>query len=534
MSIFTTNVSKNGKDVRAYLIESDTEECPTSESDEALSKSLGITDKNSVLSQKIRGYDVYKRSIDPSILASRVQRSPELGPCVEAMAANVVGYGWRLVTKPGIQNLDHLKSKITEEFYRLDTALRAMNRKEGLQEVLKRIVIDMELTGSRFLEIVRSKTGIPIRMNHLPAPLMLMGRSKSRTKVNWKIVAPRVTNGEVQDFEVEELPEESVKFPVYFAKTGSSSNRKYIPFRSFGDTKSGRKAWNEVIFQKIYVDDYVYGLPRWSGAWLPLEGAYKAEQINFNTFKNNCVPNLAIMASGGKVSKGTLKRIQEFMNKVVRGSDSYSRVLLLETETAAEWYQSASQVKLHIERLKDEQHDDQLFQNYDKNSAAKVRRSFRMSSIFLGYDEQFTRATADAARRLVDEQVFSVERTKIESIFNDQLFPEMGVKYHLFRLNSPSVTDNEGLARIANLLERTGGVTPDIARMIVEKILNVELPFKDVEGFDKDKPYTLQLATQGMIGGQDVTQSDNADDGVAKRLMKQLSELESILLDGQK
>lgn len=508
--VYETFVSDGGSDVRCILIEPD---------DEAIEKALMVQPAGTTT--KDGNFIRFNRELDPNVLGSALTRSTELGPCVEAMTANTVGYGWRVISRADLHNVPNLRERIEEEQAKASVALKNMNRKEGLQRVLEKYVMDNEIYGSQFLEVTRSPTGIPVRLAHLPSNIMEIGQKQRRVEKNWPAIVPVIRGGEIVDYRVEEIEPEQVLFNVFWAKRG---NQKQF-FREFGDPQY--KNSTEVIWNYIYRGDYIYGYPRWIGAWLPLEGGYAAEKINYNTFKNNCVPNLAILVSGGKVSKQTINRIKEFINKSIRGGDSYSRVLIIEAETSAEWYQTNSQAKVAIEKLKEEQHDDQLFQNYDLNTRGKIRRSFRMSSIFIGYDEQFTRATADAARRLVDEQVFQIERQRIESIFNDRLFPEMGIVYNLFKLNSPAITDNEAMARIANLLERTGAMTPAIARKIAERIFNEELPFIQTENFDIDRPFTLQLAELSQLGGIDPNQRAQPPEGVAKR--SQFEELEKIL-----
>lgn len=116
----------------------------------------------------------------------------------------------------------------------------------------------------------------------------------------------------------------------------------------------------------------------------------------------------------------------------------------------------------------------------------------------------YTRSTAEASRRLADEQIFSPERFIWDEMINRLFFPDMGVIYHKYKTNTPNTTDNEQLVRILQGAEKTGGMTPRIARIMLEDILGTSLPsFKpynegdsedNPDAFDPDVPFSLTMA----------------------------------------
>ena len=115
------------------------------------------------------------------------------------------------------------------------------------------------------------------------------------------------------------------------------------------------------------------------------------------------------------------------------------------------------------------------------------------SVIFVGKTDDYTRTTAEASRVLADEQVFSPERMSWDDFMNRILFPEMGIIYHCYKSNSPNTTDNQQLVKILGGAEKTGGMTPEIAREILEDILSKELPPISDE-FPADVPFSLTMA----------------------------------------
>jgi len=233
-------------------------------------------------------------------------------------------------------------------------------------------------------------------------------------------------------------------------------------------------------------------MPRYIGNLLSIFGDRAAEEINFITFKNNNIPSMVIAVSNGQLTEATIDRVKEFVESQIQGSDNYSKFLLLEAEGAEEG-EDGSQVKMEIKPLVSEQHKDALFQEYSKNNQDKIRRLWRLPPIFVGRSDDYTRATAESSRRLADEQIFAPERDEFDAFINRQIFPSMGIMYHKFKSNSPNTTDNTQLVKILASAEKTGGMSPKIGRLILEDVLNSELPgFPDE--FDPDVPFSLTMA----------------------------------------
>jgi PBSX family phage portal protein len=125
------------------------------------------------------------------------------------------------------------------------------------------------------------------------------------------------------------------------------------------------------------------------------------------------------------------------------------------------------------------------------NGTLVTRRNGRV--LVSGNSDDYTRATAESSRRLADEQIFAPERDEFDSIINRRIFPDMGIIYHRFKSNSPNTTDNTELVKILAGAEKTGGMTPRIARLMLEDILGIELP-DFPKDFDPDQPFSLVMA----------------------------------------
>jgi capsid portal protein len=254
------------------------------------------------------------------------------------------------------------------------------------------------------------------------------------------------------------------------------------------------KRANEVVHFRIYSPRSPYGIPRYIGALLTIFGDRKAEEINYVTFRNNQVPSLAILVSNGALTDDSIDRIEEFVKSQIQGQDNFSKILILEAESSSDDEgEDSGNVRIAMEPLTKSQIQDALFQEYSKSNQDKVRRAWRLPPILIGKSEDYTRSTADTSRRLADEQIFEPERQEFDSFVNRRLFPAMGIVFHKFKSNSPNTTDNAELVKILSGSEKTGGMTPRIARMILEDVLGQELPEFPAD-FPADSPFSLLMA----------------------------------------
>jgi len=271
------------------------------------------------------------------------------------------------------------------------------------------------------------------------------------------------------------------------------------------------KRANELVHLKIYSPRSPYGLPRYVGAMLSIYGDRASEEINYITIQNNNIPSMALMVSNGQITQGSIDRISEFVESQIQGSDNYSKFLLLEAEPAEVEGEEPGQVKFEIKPLTQVQHKDALFQEYSAKNQDRVRRQFRLPPLLIGKADDYTRTTAETSRRLADEQIFAPERDEFDSLINRVIFPHMDVLYHKFKSNSPNTTDNTELVKILAGAEKTGGMTPRIARVMLEDILGIELP-PFPEDFPADRPFseTMAQAVKNLGQPSEVGQSVTA------------------------
>jgi PBSX family phage portal protein len=475
-------------------------------------------------------------------LAMLPEYNSELRPCVEAMEVNIDGYGHRLVSRlkaePSVTDQD-MRSKRTRskakkgekekappkkdpELEALETEAktelaRVTNffqycTEESFPEFRRKLRGDLELTGNAYFEVLRTTTDEIAGFAHVPSYQIRLGRADEdallvdtkvceidaegavaiKTIKQWKRFRRFVQSRAIHTRGMALIGADKVRWYKSFGDP-RPVHKETGDYESEGQPIPENKRASELVHFRLFSARSPYGLPRFIGNLLAIYGDRASEEINFITFRNNNIPSMAVLVSNGQLTQGTIERLTSFIESQIQGSDNYSKFVIVEAENAAEEGEDGGQVKVDIKPLVADQHKDALFQNYSKNNQDRVRRSFRLPKIFVANSDGYNRATAEADRRLADEQVFAPERNVFDDWVNRRLFPLLNVVFHKFRSNTPNTTDNQQLVKILATSEKTGGMTPRIARAVLEEILGKELdPFPD--DFDPDVPFSLTMA----------------------------------------
>ena len=517
----------------------------------------------------IKEGQVLESPFDLLTLSMLPEHSSELSQCIDAMVANIDGFGQRFIPRVKFDQdsmTTELAASAKKEKVFLENFFAYACLSDSFISFRKKLRKDLETTGNAWFEVIRGLDGRIQGFNHLPSYQMRLGVSDQKAQLVDMPVLEMQLDGSVEV--------KSIKVWRRFrchAQSKATSFKGMIMssgylmrwFKDFGDPRvynneTGYEVTNpkelvsmpdtlkanEVVHMKMYCARSPYGIPRYVGNLLAIFGDRASEEINYITFKNNNIPSMAMMVSNGQLTEATIKRIESFVESHIQGSDNYSKFLIIEAESGLEG-EDAGQVKVDLKPLTKEQHVDELFQQYSKNNQDKVRRAFRLPPIFVGRSDDYSRATAETSRKLADEQVFAPEREEFDTQMNRIIFPAMGIKYHKFKSNSPNTTDNSELIGILGGAERTGGMTPRIARMILEDVLSIELPEFPKE-FPLDVPFSVTMAeavknqAQPTEVGQQVTalktidMLTGADDkfidrliGIKEKLEKDWSDIEA-------
>jgi len=448
-------------------------------------------------------------------LSSLVDDSDELGQCISAVVQGTVGRGYRLIPNfPESVVPPELEAEVAKERARIDTFLSYAGTVDDFLTIAEKCMTDDSLIGNWYMEVIRNGLGDIMGLEHVVGAQVHHGKldpNPIQVEIPIRIVdakgRPSISKRkQMQRFRL--FVQEAVtvfgtrattRFAVWFKEFGDPRNyhcdtgKLLSTKEEIDQAKQNNKLAGEIIHCSSYnPSGSSYGKPPFIGALYSIAAARAADKINFSTIRNNMVPSCAILVSGGTLTPGSVKRMESFVEGSVKGNDNYSKMVLLEAESFFQDDQTTA-VKIDIKPLAHLQRDDGMFLKLKQDCRDAVRASFRLPPILVGRSAEWTGAVISGARRLADEVVFAPRRSKFERVVNRRIMSAIGCVYHRFELNVPNTTDNAELVALLANVEKTGAVTPRIARMIVERVLGMDLP-EFPPGFDADTAFSLQMA----------------------------------------
>jgi PBSX family phage portal protein len=427
--------------------------------------------------------------------------------------------------------LEKLKRRSKYERLCFESFLHNVNPNGSFMSLRRQKRKDLEILGNAFFETLRDSNAQLSRFLHVPAEtIRLTALDLNPTAVETK-VAPTP------------LKYETITQYKFFRRFVQVVNNRTTWFKEFGDPRvvsrtTGKifldeksfEAWtkqnqpgdqpaNEMIHFKIDRPGDAYGTPRWMGNLLAVLGSRAADEVNYNYFDNKTVPPMAIVVSGGRLGQDDIGRIENFIRDNVRGRSNFHKILLLEAnaDKDSQMVGTAVPPRVEFKPLTSAQHGDALFQNYDERNMDKVSSSFRMPRLMRGDVRDFNRATALAAIRFAEDQVFEPERREFDDLLNRRLLPELGIL--LWRLESlPTRSrDPELMSRIVGEQSRAGNLKPNEARDLLAPSLATD--FVRIDDKWGDQPLQLTMAEVSAEAKSQAAQEkpakDNATDSNA-------------------
>lgn len=452
--------------------------------------------------------------LGPGSLTALVEFATEsniLPQCIRAFEMNVDGFGHRLDwAVPEAEVPRAVRAEAEAERARLEEFFAYAFPGGSFVALRRRTRQDMETVGIGYWEVVRGGEptelapgvrALPVvELHHVPAHTVRM------TTLGEEIVP--VTELRRRGLELRPV-KVGRRFRAFVQLVHRGGRQRQVWFKEFGDprfmdlrtgeyTRSHNGRWeaNELIaFPVRYWPLSPYSLPRWIGNLPSVLGSRAAEEVNLLFFDNKAIPPLVITVSGGQLTKGTVQRIREVIEHEIKGRENFHKALILEAlplEATLKPGAPAPAPRIEVKPLTSEMLRDAMFMGYDDANRTKVRSSFGLAPLFTGETHDYTRATAEISRLVVEEQVFRPERVEWDAWANRRLMPALGARYWRFVSNGPNVTLNEDLIAVLTAAETAGAMTPNLARRILADVMEQEVP--RIEEPWGDLPFTLTLA----------------------------------------
>lgn len=383
---------------------------------------------------------------------------------------------------------------------------------------------NLETTGNCFWEILRDKKGEISRIVIAPVCyIRLTPIDKEPTDVKDRVPISDLTWEQVQQTKFfrryAEVGNDQKKVKAYFKEFGDPRTVSRLTGKVFADEealkkdkdfKPGDGPATEILHLKNYssISD-PYGVPRWIGNLPAVLGSRELDEVNLGYFENKTVPPLALLVAGGRLSKGVVPRIEEFIEQNLKGRKNFHKILILEAEGQKNAAGTNIIPTVKFVPLREAQQQDGLFQKYDQANWEKIGSSFRLPRILVGRDESINRATADASLQFAEEQVFEPMRNFFDEIINRKILASLNITFWKFRSNTPITRNPELLSAVIKVLSDSGAITPAEARIIAADIFNRELP--RIGDYWTKIPFKLTLAMAKKGGVEEGFTDDIAD-----------------------
>lgn len=440
-------------------------------------------------------------------LTALKEQSTELVQCIRSMVTNTVGFGYQLRERRIPEGTrEKFQTEIELERLYLDAMLKTVHPTQSLTMLREAAKDDQHSNGNGYLELIENpRNGSLVGVNYIRSyEVRLTEQDKRPTKV----LVPWVNPARNFTYELKPMSHRFRKFvllrhgkPIWFKEAGDPRALNKYTGEYDENTKPSMRATSLIHF-KIHNTLTPYGVPDWIGNLFSIYGSRKAEELNYSSLTNNMIPSMFVIVENGMLTKASITRLREWTEQQVAASLNRSKFLILEGETLDEGAPTPSNFTIKVIPLAQMQKDDQLFQKYDANNRDKLRQAFRLPPIFVGRSDDYTRATADTSRDIADEQVFAPERSRDDFLINRFILSRWNARFHIFRSNTPNITDDIELIRLLAFAERAGGMTPRRADRIVRDVYGDDIgPLP--KGIDLDVPFSISFAQaqQGMQGG---------------------------------
>ncbi len=420
-----------------------------------------------------------------------------LRQCVDSYVTNIESYGLELeYIGPDGQDTGRAAKNEKNRIERLLSVLTSDGRTLGKHREASRV--DKEILGARCFEVIQDATGRVVTFDHVPASTI---RMTSREKEYTELYVTDASTG----------ARKKIKRRFRrFVQVGDGGKKTF--FKEYGDPRSINPTTGKVdntlpiedeatsiYYDSMYCPGTPCGVPRWAGAIPSLLGSREAEMVNLNFFRDNAIPAMAILVSGGALTEESFDKIESYIAGV-RGQKSMNRIVVMEAVSegaeAAAIDGSLPAPKVDIKPMLSERQHEGLFKDYIKESERKARSAFRLPPIYIGSAEEYNRASAFASVLTADQQIFVPERMAWDEMFENVVLSTHNLNYWRVRSAGPGLQDPQEVARVVNSLGREGALTPNIAIKIANRYLDADIrpvtdewgnvPFSIISQYVKD------------------------------------------------
>lgn len=425
------------------------------------------------------------------------------------------------------ERIERLKRAAAEEKIRLRNFWDYCALNMSFTQLRKRTRQDLELIGYGGWEVLKNRKGGVAKFVHVPAQtLRLMPADREPMKVE---VQERIGPFKMEPVDIFYRFRRFVHYQTSFGvQSGQGGSGQTVYLKEWGDPRTvsqrsgdyypdvealkkvegdDAKPARELLYFDLHNPDSPYGEPRWLGALLSVMGSRESEEVNYLYFRNKSIPPMVLLISGGKIGKDEKEKIKDYVERELQGSTGgFHKILIITARTDA----STGEVpKMEFKPLTEALLNEGIFQGYDERNIDKTGMQFRQPRLLRGDIRDFNRATADAALRFTEAQVYSGERTDFDFEMNRKVMTRLEAKFWRLVSNPPPLRDPEAVIDLVEKMMKTNVMVPAEARRELSKA-GVQLDTIDEAWTKRPIPITLSGVGFEPEEGERVKQKDVA------------------------
>jgi PBSX family phage portal protein len=422
------------------------------------------------------GIDIVEPVYSHKDLLKVYMSSSILRQCVDAMVTNIESYGIDFEYIGPLGGEDG-RGALNEKarIQRLLATLTSDGR--TIQAHRENSRVDKEVLGARCFEVIRDAADRVVAFDHVHTNTIRM-TSKEKEAV-YTVVTDPVTGAR----------KETRRRFRRFVQMDRYGKRTY--FKELGDprpispetgkvdnTLAIEDQATEIFYEGMYCPGTPLGVPRWAGVIPALLGSREAEMVNLNFFRDNAIPAMAVLVSGGALTEESFDKIDQYIAGV-RGSASMNRIVVMEAVSdgaeASAIDGSLPAPRIDLKPMLSERQHEGLFKEYIKDGERKARMTFRLPPIYVGSAEEYNRASAFASVLTADQQIFVPERMAWDEMFERVVLASHGFKFWRVRSSGPGLQDPQEVSRIVSTLGKEGALTSNVAIKIANRYLDADI-----------------------------------------------------------
>ncbi len=346
--------------------------------------------------------DLVPPPYDPMSFLNLYESNSVFYRCVGQLAIDIAGLGWSLQLRDD-------KKDSTSEHGRITELLENINPDEPFRKILEKLLIDWGIIGYFGLEVARNRKQDIAEIYHVPAHTLRVHKDRDKYC--------QIRNNK----------------KAWFKKFGITQN---ISTKTGKDISgNSRDAANELIFYKNYYpkSDY-YGAPNILSAVGDIMGLIGLRDYNLAFFENYGVP-AALIVLEGDWDVGSDKKISEFLNTELKGSENAHRTLVVT---------QPDKCKFHYEKLGVEVKESS-FKLYEKTRQEDILIAYSMPPQRIGVQVvgKLGGNMAEEATKIYVQSVVEPLQLDIESIINNLLIQS---EIYRFKFNDIDTRDKDALS----------------------------------------------------------------------------------------